>query len=59
MMELIKSDVSYQDSINGSDNIWIMKPSDLSRGRGIQVHSNINKIFNLVNEEKDVYVAQK
>jgi hypothetical protein len=36
-----------------------MKPSDLSRGRGIQVHNDINKIFNMINEEKDVYVAQK
>jgi len=36
-----------------------MKPSGLSRGRGIQVHNNINKILNLIIEEKDVYVAQK
>jgi len=36
-----------------------MKPSDLSRGRGIEVHNDINKIFTYINEEKDVFVAQK
>lgn len=59
LMKKIRSDISYQDTINGDCNIWIMKPSDLSRGRGIQVHNDINKIFNMINEEKDVYVAQK
>lgn len=59
LMKQIRSDVSYQNSINGDCNMWIMKPSDLSRGRGIQVHNDINKIFNYINDEKDVFVAQK
>jgi len=54
ILDIVKNDVSFQFTINGTDNIWIMKPSDLSRGRGIQVHSEFNKILNLINEEKDV-----
>jgi len=59
LIDNISSDKSYQSTINGCSNYWIMKPSGLSRGRGIQVHNNINKILSLIIEEKDVYVAQK
>ena len=32
--------------MNGSKNMWIMKPGGLSRGRGIKLYKNLDKILN-------------
>jgi hypothetical protein len=35
----------YQYDLNGCQNIWIAKPSDMSRGRDIKVFNNFHKLI--------------
>jgi len=45
-----------QFEINGTGNIWILKPAGKSRGRGIYCYNDLGEIQNLISREKD-YVA--
>lgn len=50
-----------QISIDGVLNIWIVKPGNKCRGRGIQLMNNIKDIIGLINvpAQKTRYVVQK
>lgn len=47
-----------QTDMNGSDNIWIMKPSGLSRGRGITCVKTLNSILKQIISSSD-FIIQK
>ena len=40
-----------QYKLNGTKNIWVLKPSTLSRGRGIQCVNNLKSVFDCLNQE--------
>ena len=40
-----------QYKLNGIRNIWVLKPSTLSRGRGIQCINNLKSVFDCLNQE--------
>lgn len=42
-----------QSSINGSNNVWILKPSGKSRGRGISVESSLQGILKHIETASD------
>ena len=48
-----------QFDLNGTQNIWILKPNYLSRGRGIKCFSKITDILDLLFTKDIQYVAQK
>lgn len=48
-----------QFKINGDKNIWIVKPAGLSRGRGIQVFSNLSDISAYTGVKKTNWIVQK
>lgn len=50
-----------QIDIDGVFNIWIVKPGNKCRGRGIQLMNNIKDIIGLINipAQKTRYVVQK
>lgn len=48
-----------QSYIYGNNNIWMLKPSDLSRGRGIRCYNSIQKIIDIVANSSNQYVIQK
>lgn len=48
-----------QFDMNGKRNIWIMKPSGLSRGRGIKCVSNLNEILLFIKKNTNLYMVQK
>lgn len=48
-----------QTSINGSKNIWIVKPAGLSRGRGIRIFNNLGDIHNYSRGKDNNWVIQK
>ncbi|XP_005182583.1 tubulin glycylase 3A [Musca domestica] len=51
-----------QYSIDGYQNLWIIKPANKCRGRGIMLSNNLKKIVNIVNPpiaSKSRYVVQK
>ena len=57
---LQESEKAYpQYHLNGSRNIWILKPALLSRGRGIKCFNNLPKILDFVFQKKIPYVCQK
>jgi tubulin monoglycylase TTLL3/8 len=45
--------------MNGKENIWIVKPSGLSRGRGIQLFNSYAEIMHHVNTRDFSWVIQK
>ena len=47
-----------QFDLNGINNIWILKPAALSRGRGIMVFANLIEILDYTSKENQ-WVAQK
>ena len=49
---------SAQSSLNGVDNIWIVKPSRLSRGRGIVCYKNLVEILDRT-RQGGLWVVQK
>ncbi|OMJ89548.1 hypothetical protein SteCoe_8248 [Stentor coeruleus] len=55
-MDLRVYDPQYY--INGSKNIWIIKPGRKSRGRDISIHTCIRDIYNYTNSS-DLCVVQK
>jgi tubulin monoglycylase TTLL3/8 len=48
-----------QYAINGDKNIWIAKPAGLSRGRGIQVFSNLEDISAYTRGKDHNWILQK
>jgi len=46
-----------QYAMNGTKNIWIVKPAGLSRGRGIQMFSDLKKLQDFIRGKH--YIAQK
>ena len=48
-----------QTSINGTDNLWIVKPSELSRGRGIKLFDSYQDVSNYIEHGTNQWVAQK
>lgn len=51
-----------QYSLDGYQNLWIVKPANKCRGRGIQLMDNLKKILGVVNPSiasKSRYVVQK
>ena len=48
-----------QTDINGADNVWIVKPSGLSRGRGIGLFANLSDIQAAVKSKDSNFVIQK
>lgn len=48
-----------QSALNQGDNLWIVKPSSLSRGRGITISSNIVDIFHYVASSDCDFIVQK
>lgn len=58
---LLKEILKYrpQLSCEGYRNIWIIKPSNLSMGIGIQISSDLQTILNKVTGTKYKYVIQK
>ncbi len=48
-----------QYEINGKKNIWIMKPSGLSRGRGIKCVNSLNEILLFIKKNSNQYMVQK
>jgi len=48
-----------QYAMNGKRNIWIMKPSGLSRGRGIKCVSALNEILLFIKKNSNQYIVQK
>jgi tubulin monoglycylase TTLL3/8 len=45
--------------LNGANNLWILKPSGLSRGRGITCMNSLNEILDLIKKNSNQYIAQK
>eukprot|EP01022_Parablepharisma_sp_SALTPOND_P014467 TRINITY_DN1966_c0_g1_i1.p1 TRINITY_DN1966_c0_g1~~TRINITY_DN1966_c0_g1_i1.p1 ORF type:complete len:661 (-),score=53.58 TRINITY_DN1966_c0_g1_i1:1643-3529(-) len=50
---------SSQFFLNGSKNIWIVKPAGLSRGRGIKMFDNLKGIMEYAQCKDQQYVVQK
>lgn len=48
-----------QFKINGDKNIWIAKPAGLSRGRGIQVFSNLDELAEYTRGKDHNWIVQK
>lgn len=52
-------DQSPQIEMNGFRNIWIIKPSGLSRGRGIKCADDLDEILNQVKSGANQFIIQK
>ncbi|KAL4480394.1 hypothetical protein ABPG74_020910 [Tetrahymena malaccensis] len=48
-----------QDCLTGEDNVWIIKPAGLSRGRGITCYNNLVEILDHVKSKESQWVIQK
>lgn len=48
-----------QIKCEGCYNIWIIKPSGYSRGRGIEISSNLDHIVDIITKSDKRYVVQK
>ena len=61
IINLLKKLKKYlpQFSLNGYHNIWIIKPSNLSRGRSIQCINSLNQINNISSNINNYFVIQK
>jgi len=57
LKQLEKDNPQYH--LNGTRNIWILKPALLSRGRGIRCFNSLEKILDFVIQKKIPYVCQK
>ena len=60
--QLIKNmlEILPQTYMNGSKNLWIIKPGQQSNGRGIKMFNNIGDILSHINGAKcNMFVAQK
>ena len=50
--------IDPQHFINGTKNIWIVKPGHKSRGRDISLHNSIREIYDYTNSS-DLCIVQK
>jgi len=41
-----------QFNMNGTENLWLLKPGCSSRGRGIKVYKTYEKVVNRINQLK-------
>ncbi len=57
LKELEKIDPQFH--LNGYHNIWILKPSGLSRGRGIKCVSSLQELTKSMSDVFNNYVIQK
>lgn len=57
LQELQRNNPQYH--LNGTRNIWILKPALLSRGRGIHCFNSLPKILDFILQRKIPYVCQK
>jgi tubulin monoglycylase TTLL3/8 len=48
-----------QHTLTGEQNIWIIKPAGLSRGRGICCYNNLGDILDHIRVKESEWVAQK
>jgi tubulin monoglycylase TTLL3/8 len=48
-----------QSSLTGENNIWILKPCGLSRGRGITPINDLNEILLFIKKNSNQYLIQK
>ena len=48
-----------QNTLNSCQNAWIVKPAELSRGRGIKCFNNLTDIFDYVIGKEMSFVCQK
>lgn len=48
-----------QYHLTGHDNIWILKPAGLSRGRGITCYNNLVEIQDHIKCKESQWIAQK
>ena len=49
-----------QFSLTDLRNLWIIKPGSLSRGRGIEIHSDLNELIQRIKISlKSIWVVQK
>ena len=48
-----------QTTMNGCNNIWIVKPAGLSRGRGIRLYNSLAEITQQVRTKDMTFVVQK
>ena len=55
----LKSEYCEQFDLTGPDNIWIMKPGGLSRGRGIKVYKSLTKMLDFFKNKDTPWVVQK
>ena len=58
LLEKLKK-INLQYNMNGDGNIWIVKPSGLSRGRGIKCIDGIDDIVNQVKSGANQFIIQK
>jgi hypothetical protein len=58
LLEILK-EKSPQYKMNGDKSIWIVKPSGLSRGRGIKCIYELDEVINQVKSGSNQYVIQK
>lgn len=58
---LLEKILKYRPQLNceGCCNIWIIKPSGCSRGRGIEMSSKLDHIMNIITNTNKKYVVQK
>lgn len=45
--------------MNGCENMWILKPTCMSRGRGVKLYQGFSSIINKIKESKFTWVGQK
>lgn len=58
---LLDNILTYRPQLNceGCYNIWIVKPSAYSRGKGIEISSKLDCIMDIITETNKKYVVQK
>lgn len=54
---LSESDVQY--GVSGDRNVWIVKPAEKSRGRGIQCYDDLSAILGISGRKEERMIAQK
>lgn len=52
-------EINPQFNISGQENVWIVKPTALSRGRGIQIFSHLTDIVFLMRTSCENYLINK
>ncbi len=53
------ADSEEYNTLNGGDNIWILKPGALSRGRGIKCIKTLSQVLEHIDHKESKWVVQK